>query len=164
MKIANAFLIAAIVAVTGVAHAGGSEGSIGVGGEKQLNGLSGVSVNYDAGKFHVGGLISFDDPAGRSNTSFGLGGRFFWHLHTTASSDFSVGAQLGYLHSPDQNPLTDTSLDLFYFEPALQLRAFITPNVAISATAGLTVGFADASGVTLGSQISGGAGIHYYFF
>ena len=43
---------------------GGQSGSIGVGAEAQLSGLSGASMNYDAGDFHVGAFLGFHDPGG----------------------------------------------------------------------------------------------------
>ena len=47
---------------------------------------------------------------------------------------------------------------------ANEIRAFIVPNVALSFTGGIVIGALDAGGVQFGSQITGLAGIHYYFF
>lgn len=148
----------------GTAFAGGSKGSIGVGAEAGLSGLSGMSMNYDAGQFHAGGALSFADSEGPNNTDIGLGGRFFWHLHSTLSSDFSIGGNLGVLFDNEDVGPDGTSSTLLYLEPAVQIRAFISNNVALSATAGIVIGLADTSGVRLGGQLTGGAGIHYYFF
>ncbi len=162
-------LCASIVALSmlgaGTAVAGGSEGTIGVGAEAQLSGLGGPSVNYDAGKFHVGGFLAVKDSSGPNNTDIALGGRFFWHLHSTPTSDFSIGGNLGVLFASDPTPPPDgsSSTELF-LEPAIQIRAFISGNVALSATAGIVIGLADADGVALDGQVTGGAGIHYYFF
>src|SRR5258705_8202976 len=80
-----------VLAASGTATAGGQEGSIGVGAESQINGQTfGVSMNYDAGKFHVGGFLGLQDPPGGDNTEFSIGARFFYHVHKTAMSDFSV--------------------------------------------------------------------------
>lgn len=149
----------------GSAVAGGTEGTIGVGAEAQLSGLGGASVNYDAGKFHAGGFLSFRDESGANNTDIGIGGRFFYHLHSTPTSDFSIGGNLGVLFASDPNPMPDgSSSTALFLEPAIQIRAFISGNVALSATAGIAIGLADADGVTLDGQVTGGAGIHYYFY
>jgi hypothetical protein len=149
----------------GSAFAGGSKGTIGVGAETNLSGDGGLSLNYDAGEFHAGGFLSFVDEAGDNNTDIGLGGRFYWHLHSTPMSDFGLGANLGIIFDNDPTPPPDGSSNTYlYLEPAFQMRAFIAGNVAVSATAGIVIGLADADGVALGGQITGAAGIHYYFF
>lgn len=167
MKNSLTFTSIAVMLVLGAgsAYAGGSEGTIGVGAEAQLSGLSGLSINYDAGKFHAGGFLSFADAPGDNNTDIGVGGRFFWHLHSTPMSDFSIGGNLGVLFDNDPNPQPDgSSQTLLFLEPAVQIRAFISGNVALSATAGIAIGLADADGVLLDGQVTGSAGIHYYFF
>ncbi len=156
-------LIATALLSSGTALAGGGEG-LGVGGDIQLNGLAGPSINYDTGTFHAGGLLAFADQPGDNNTTVGLGGRFFWHVHSTASSDFSIGGQIGLIHGPDNVPLTDDNIDLLYFEPAMQIRAFLAPNVALSFTSGISIGLADADGIELTTQVTATTGLHYYFF
>jgi hypothetical protein len=105
-----------------------------------------------------------------------VGGRFFYHLHSTAMSDFGLGGSLGIANAPDPAPMSNDSVTLVYVEPALQIRLFLAANVAVSASAGIVIGVADASGVAVtgqtitgggavsGLSFSGGAGIHYYFF
>jgi hypothetical protein len=84
---------AALVAAAGTASAGGQAGSIGVGAETDIRGVGGLSVNYDVGMFHAGGFLFFSDDAIADDvTQFGVGGRFYYHLHSTAMSDFGVGA------------------------------------------------------------------------
>lgn len=148
----------------GSAAAGGSEGTIGVGAEATLSGLGGMSLNYDAGTFHAGGFLSFADSEGDNNTDIGIGGRFFWHIHSTAQSDFSIGGNLGVLFDNEDDGGDGTSNTLLFLEPAVQLRAFISGNVALSATAGISVGLVDAGGVVLTGDLNGSAGLHYYFF
>jgi len=146
----------------GTAFAGGSEGSIGVGAEAQLNGLlGGMSANYDMGMFHVGGFFGFQDEAGDDNTDIFLGGRFFYHLHSTAMSDFSVGGSVGvgFFGAPG-----DADTTLVFIEPGVQTRAFIASNVALSFTAGMLLGVADAEGVAITGQVTALGGVHYYFF
>ena len=171
-----------VVGVAGAAHAGGQTGSIGLGAEYELNGIGGASLNYDAGKFHVGGFLGFFDPPGPDNTVVEIGGRFFYHLHSTAMSDFSLGANLGLASVPvttgmGANAMTNRDSDV-YLEPAFQIRLFVAPNVALSFTGGLVIGLVDASGTAITGQgvgsslsvnganvgLTGGAGVHYYFF
>jgi hypothetical protein len=146
-----------VVGALGTAHAGGEPGSIGVGAEAQLSGLGGISVNYDAGKFHTGGFLGFADPPGGDNTQFDIGGRFFFHLASTAMSDFSVGGSLGIAHS-DAGDQTNV-----FLEPSFQIRAFLASNVALSFTGGITIGTGDNRLVEITAQVTGAAGVHYYF-
>jgi hypothetical protein len=146
----------------GTASAGGQAGSIGVGAEIQLSNASGISVNYDAGKFHAGGFFGLDDPAGPSNDTVNIGGRFFYHIATTGSSDFSVGGGIGI--QSVNHPAPDNRDTLLFLEPGFQIRAFIVPNVALSFTGGISIGTLDASGVKIAGDFTGTAGVHYYFF
>jgi hypothetical protein len=153
------------------ASAGGTEGTVGVGAEYAINGATGgISVNYDAGKFHVGGFLGFFDGGGTDDTDYTLGGRFFYHLASTAMSDFGIGGQLG-LYSADQ-PMGADRLQLMFLEPSFQIRVFLASNVALSFNAGLVIGFVDADGISLGdfssvtgtgNGVTGTAGVHYYF-
>ena len=150
------------MAASGLAHAGGQEGSIGVGAEFQLNGLTGgPSLNYDAGAFHVGGFFSFEDADGPDNTEYSLGARFYYHVHSTAMSDFGLGGSLA-IRSYEPGMGADRQTDVF-FEPGVQIRLFLAANVAISAATGIVIGVADADGVLITGQTIT-AGIHYYFF
>jgi len=162
-----------VLAAAGAAHAGGQAGSLGVGAEYQLNGIAGISLSYDAGKFDVGGVLGYHDPAGGNNSTFEVGGRFFYHLHSTAMADFGVGAELGIASVPFFMGMgTTTRRTDVYLDPGFQIRLFLASNVAISATAGLLIGAADAAdanpgdphqtGVDINGQIIGG--LHYYFF
>ncbi len=163
------------LATTATASAGGTEGTVGVGAEFALNGATGgVSVNYDAGKFHVGGFLGFSDSNGADNTNYTLGGRFFYHIGSTAMSDFGIGGTLG-LFSIDGQGATNDERDTFMFlEPSFQIRVFLASNVALSFNAGIVIGLVDADGIALGGGtieipgtagggVTGGAGVHYYF-
>ncbi|HET9620136.1 MAG TPA: hypothetical protein VFP84_02130 [Kofleriaceae bacterium] len=154
-----------MAATAGTASAGGAPGTVGVGGEIELSGLGGLSVNYDAGRFHVGGFIGLNDPNGPSNTSIEVGGRFFYHVASTATADFSLGGGLGIRNIGDQAvgiPDNGSQTDV-YLEPSFQIRAFILPNVALSFTGGISIGVGDDKTVTLTSDLVGTAGVHYYF-
>jgi hypothetical protein len=152
-----------VLATAGVASAGGQAGAIGLGAEYELNGIGGVSLNYDAGKFHAGGWFGFIDPAGGNNTEFDIGGRFFYHLHSTAMADFSLGAGLGIASTPPPMGMMNRRTEVF-LEPGFQIRVFIASNVALSFTGGISIGVVDASGVIISGQPEGIAGVHYYFF
>lgn len=148
-------------AVAGTARAGGEPGSFGVGAEFQLSGVGGLSANYDAGPFHLGGFIGFFDPDGDDDDTFDIGGRFFYHVASTATSDFSVGGGIGIQSQNNPDPLG--RLTLLFLEPAFQIRAFVVPNVALSFTGGITIGTIDADDVLISGQVFGNAGVHYYF-
>jgi len=173
------FVGIAVAALAARAEAGGSPNSIGVGAEFQLSGLGGASVNYDAGPFHLGGFLGYGDD-GNNNNDFELGGRFFYHVHSTAMSDFGVGGGLGLESAKRQNMGGMSVRNTFVFvEPAFQIRLFVASNVALSFTGGLTIGVADPQGYAITGQgvgggsfvvsgagvgFLGGAGVHYYFF
>lgn len=154
----------ALVALgAGTASAGGSEGSVGVGAEAQLNGLGGISGSYDMGQFHLGGFLGFTDGGGDDDTDLAIGGRFYFHLHSTAMSDFGVGGSVGMLFDGDENDATDNDVDVF-IEPGIQARAFVASNVALSFTAGLIIATGDADGIGVLGQTVASGGVHYYFF
>jgi len=156
-------LLAAVIVfgLVGTASAGGMPNSIGVGVEAQISQVGGVSVNYDAGRFHAGGFLSFADPEGANNSQFELGGRFFFHVASTASSDFSVGGGIGLRNTG--NGAGNGSTNELFLEPSFQIRAFVTPNVALSFTGGFSIGTMDRSDVVLDGGLTGLAGVHYYF-
>jgi hypothetical protein len=159
-------LFAAVIvfASAGTASAGGQPGSIGIGAEFQLSGIGGLSANYDVGKFHVGGFFGFFDAKGPANTTVDVGGRFFYHLASTAQSDFSLGGSVGIQSINNPQPGDPNNRDTNVFiEPSFQIRMFIVPNVALSFTGGVEIGAADASELNLTGNIIGEGGIHYYF-
>ncbi|MFN0248578.1 MAG: hypothetical protein ACKV2T_16925 [Kofleriaceae bacterium] len=151
--------------MAGTATAGGSTGSIGVGFESQLNSvLNGVSANYDMGEFHLGGFLGFADGGGDDDTEITFGGRFYYHVHSTAMADFGIGGSFGVGILPPISPGIDEKPTVVYIEPGFQIRAFVASNVALSFSGGLSLGVADAEGVEVTGQLTGLAGIHYYFF
>ena len=149
-----------IVSSAGVASAGGIAGSVGVGAEFQLSGIGGLSANYDTGKFHVGGFVGLSDADGPNNTIFDIGGRFFFHVASTAMTDFSVGGSLGIRNQGNADATTST---LVFLEPSFQIRVFLASNVALSFTGGIEVGAGDVSEVNITGNTVGEAGVHYYF-
>jgi hypothetical protein len=153
-----------VMAASSFAHAGGQEGSVGVGAEVQLSGIGGASLNFDAGAFHVGGLLGYaDDNAG---DYFNIGARFFYHAHSTAMADFGIGGNLGIASVPDMMDPDERNTFVF-LEPGIQVRLFLAANVALAFTTGVAIGLNDPNGVTITGQGTGfnlGGGVHYYFF
>lgn len=164
-----------LVGMLGTASAGGQSDSLGVGAEVTLHGeVGGISANYDMGDFHVGGFFGFADGGGDDDTDYTLGARFYYHVHSTAMSDFGVGGAFS-LYSADG---VDRQSRM-YLDPGFQIRLFLASNVAMSFSAGVSIAFVDADGFSVGGQgtgttlgdeslglnmITGAAGIHYYFF
>ena len=158
-------IVFASFAFVGTARAGGQPNSIGVGAELQISGVGGLSINYDAGRFHAGGFFGYFDPQGPNNSTVDIGGRFFFHVASTATSDFSLGGSIGIENANDANT-NNRHTDVF-LEPSFQIRAFIVSNVALSFTGGIVIGAADISELDLTSntsgRVTGMAGVHYYF-
>lgn len=156
------------------AFAGGQADSLGVGAEYMLNGLAGgASVNYDMGKFHLGGFLGIADD-GDEETDYGIGGRFYYHIHSTAMADFGIGGGLGFYSDETVMGMDTDRATYLFIEPGIQIRAFISANVALSFGMGIVLAFQDADGVAIGGgdlgtggvggAVNGSAGIHYYFF
>jgi hypothetical protein len=146
---------------------GGSATGFGVGVQTMLTGPSGPSFTYQASSFHIDGIFTFD--TGVEDRFFrrhriGLGGRFFWELHAGSVSDFSVGVGVG-IADRDRGP--NRGIDV-HVEGAAQIRAFIVPNVALSATFGLAMEILDRGDrdVEVGfvGDLFGAFGITYFFF
>jgi hypothetical protein len=174
------FAIMSVAAAEGAARAGGQAGSIGIGAEAELNGLGGASLNYDGGMFDAGGFFGYlrVDQAGMTTSTWDLGGRFFYHIHKTGSSDFGLGGALALISLPPVGGPGSTRTTPVFLEPGFQIRLFIVPNVAVSFMGGLSIGLGDAHSTTISGQdfggarfadngaigLMGGAGVHYYFF
>jgi hypothetical protein len=148
-----------------------ANGGLGVGGTMFVSGLAGPEVVYDFGAWHLDGMVAFDSrPFGVNNdrtttVQFGVGG--WYHLHMGESSDFSVGGAFGLANvSPPQGD----GATAFEFEPGVQIRAFITPNVALHGGVALVFAFGDRNTGPLSKQIAldsnsvtGNFGFTYYF-
>lgn len=179
----NKLVILGCLAIASPALAGGKEGSIGVGAEAELNGqVAGVSMNYDAGMFHVGGVLGYArvkldnaPPNSNATTEFVIGARFFYHVHSVGQADFGIGGSVGLADVPTGATTHNTHL---FLEPGFQIRAFITPNVALSFGGGIVIGTVDANSIAIGGAstsfsaggtpvsfgLEGIVGAHYYFF
>jgi hypothetical protein len=154
----------------------GRGSAFGVGVERTLGGIAAATFVYDAGRFHIDGLLGFlsidRDPAGDISV-FQVAGRFFWVVHRTQSADLSLGAGLGVVRLDDDGAdETETNIHL---EAAAKIRAFLVPNVAISASLGVVVITADDAIITnedlpdgqgaisLGGQLGAAFGMVYFF-
>jgi hypothetical protein len=144
------------------ASAATTPGGIGIGAEAMLSGPAGLAVIYDAGSFHIDGIIGFHDDDGPDDTTIALGGRFLYHLHSAEASDFSIGGGLGLVNLDRRN--NDDDRTDFVLEGIVQLRAFVVSNVALSASAGVAAVAGDDDDLLLGGQLIGSVGIAYYFF
>ena len=160
------------------ADAGGRAAGIGVGAETMLGNTTifGVGVGpdfffpssaaafvYDATMWRVDALLAMDSAGA---TDIFAGGRFWFNLHTGTASDFAVGGGIGILANGDDGPGDNDTTD-FLIEGGVQLRAFLVPNVAIGAMAGLGFFILDEQEgddfFFLGGQLLGNLGIWYFF-
>jgi hypothetical protein len=145
---------------------------LGLGAVTMLNGggTSGALVTWGngGGSFHVDGIAGLRRRPDET-TSFGIGGRFWYHLHATSSADFSVGGGLGMYRYRSGGNNGDSHIDVT-IEVGGQIRAFIVPNVALMADLGLGATFGDNDDILFGAQswgggefIAGNLGIAYFF-
>jgi hypothetical protein len=183
-KLLMTFLAAGLLGLAGTARAqetpppapppaasasySGSGAGIGVGVAESLSGVTTGQFVYDQAIWHLEGLLAFSSTsngggADRSTTvGFGAGG--WYHLHRGSASDFSVGGALivATASNPGGNSTTITA-----FEPGAQIRAFITPNVALAARVGLIFEFGDTQGggtdIFLTGQPNAAFGVTYFF-
>jgi len=108
--------------------------------------MAGPQAVYDAGPWHAELMLGFEHhaltPMNSLNTfDIGLGG--WWHLHAGDRSDFSVGGNLGFMVASPSNGASGNAVVL---EPGIQVRVFVTDNVAFSARVGLPIVFGDDVG------------------
>jgi hypothetical protein len=136
--------------------------ALGVGVQGFLIGAlgTGPSVTFQTPMFHIEGILTFIDDG---DADVGLGGRFWYALSQTARSDFSIGGGLALLIDGNADGMgdddTDVELDL-----GAQLRAFIVPNVALSATLGFGILIQDGDDfIGLVGDLVGDLGISYFF-
>ncbi|HKO50171.1 MAG TPA: hypothetical protein VJV79_20715 [Polyangiaceae bacterium] len=141
---------------------------IGVGAEMTLTQIAGAAFVYDAEAFHIDALLGGSFK--HNESSLDLAGRFFFPLHRSQSADFSVGPGIGFRHvtrDPDgDGALGRESWNPIHLEGAAQIRAFVVPNIALSATAGLGVVLNNNNdnNATIGGQLGGSFGVTYFFF
>jgi hypothetical protein len=149
---------------------------VGIGVEKTLGGLSGISLVIDMGQFRVDVLFHFDyrdkDPCydhqhDEDYISFGFAGRFFYLLHSMRQADFSIGGGIGTLVV--ENDPCPYDYVVMQLEIAAQLRAFLTPSFAINGSFGFAIVFGEDinTGFQIGEGWNGGLlgsfGATYFF-
>jgi len=163
-----AFAAAGVVASqAGQARA---QSSVGVGAETTLiNSTFGLfdagalAFVYDAGSFHIDGLltfISFED----NDLVFGVGGRAFFEVHESSRADFSLGGGLAIIHTDHDPDAQEDETDIV-LEAAGKIRVYLASNVAVHTTLGLGILLADEGGDVFGlfGRLSGTLGITYFF-
>lgn len=139
---------------------------IGVGAEATLTGIVGGTFVYDAASWHLDALLGASFT--HTDSSLAVAARFFFPVHRSQSADFSVGPGIGLVHTthdPDGDAPKE-SANPVHVEGAAQIRAFIVPNIALNATAGLGVILNNKgnNSATIGGQLGGSFGVTYFFF
>lgn len=164
-------LISLALLATGTAAAQNAPAArgIGVGAEMTLTGITGATFVYDAETFHIDALLGGSFK--HDSSSLDVAGRFFFPLHRSNSADFSVGPGIGLrhisIHDNDGNgPQGSSSANPIHLEGAAQIRAFLVPNIAFNATAGLGIVLNNKNdnSATIGGQLAGSLGVTYFFF
>lgn len=139
--------------------------AIGVGVHAMLAGPVGPSIVYNGGRFHIEGILAFSDADDASRMA--LAGRGWFHVHESPNASLSVGGGLGFVNSEGPDPAFPTMTvdsSVIVFEGGAQLRFFVTRNVALSASLGLSILAGDADQISIGGQLTGGLGVTYFIF
>jgi hypothetical protein len=147
---------------------GGDGAGIGLGAAVLLSGSGPIGAGqfvYDMSLFHVEGIFGFSsaevNAMGDRGTDWLFGAGGWYHLHRGASSDLSLGGAIAI--NTTSGP--GTSQTVTAFEPGVQARVFLTPNVALFGRAGLAFLFGDTgngTNIILGGQSSGSFGFTYF--
>jgi hypothetical protein len=162
------FTLAMFATGTAAAQNAPAARGIGFGAEVTLTEIAGATFVYDAQAFHVDALLGASFQ--HFDSSFAVAGRLFFPVHRSQSADFSLGPGIGLVHTtndPDgDGPQGRTSKTPIHLEGAAQIRAFVVPNIALNATAGLGVVMNNKgdNGVTFGGQLGASFGVTYFFF
>lgn len=165
---AFAFLAASTVAAPAFAQeATGTSRHFGVGIADTLGGPTGLNVVFDGGLWHAEATLGLSSQNDTSRID--VGGHGWFHLHTVASADFSVGGGLNVarLDPPGDRPAGlgggSNASTVIGIDMGFQIRAFVTTNVAVSVSGGLQVLTGDDDGFVLGGQPVGAWGLTYFF-
>ncbi|HEY0469500.1 MAG TPA: hypothetical protein VGC79_35165 [Polyangiaceae bacterium] len=162
------FTLALFATGTAAAQTAPTARGIGVGAEATLTGIVGATFVYDAAAWHLDALLGGNFQ--HNSSTVAVAGRFFFPLHRSQSADFSLGPGIGFQHvtnDPDgDGPQGRNSSNPIHLEGAAQIRAFVVPNVALSATAGLGIVLNNDNNdsATFGGQLGGSFGVTYFFF
>ena len=159
-----ALITIAVVALVGIgatgAHAqeGTSNTGVGVGIEALLLAPPGVAASYDADAWRLDGMVAFSD----GQQQLMIGGRVLFPVHASDRADFSIGGGLGIVNY-DNGGNNNNNTDI-HIEGDAQIRAFIVPNVALTATLGVAVVVGDGDDFAVTGQLMGSLGVMYYFY
>lgn len=157
----------AVAADTGASHtrSGPLGTAFGVGVHAFLTGPYGPAIVYNMHRFHIEGIIAFQNAGG---TNVALGGKFWFHVHQTRSSTLSLGGGAAFesVETMTIDPRTGanakaTNIDL---EGGAQIRFFATDNVSLSAAVGLAIVTGDGDFVGLTGQLQGAVGLTYFIY
>jgi hypothetical protein len=167
----TAFFAVVICAGLGVASSARAEtpvhGQFGLGVADTLGGPTGINGVFDGGIWHAEATLGLSSA--NSTSRIDLGAHGWYHLHTGASSDFSVGGGLSLdrLDPPGDRPAGagggSNATSTIGIDLGFQIRAFVTSNVAVAATGGLQVLTGDGDGFVLGAQPIGAFSFTYFF-
>jgi hypothetical protein len=137
--------------------------SLGAGGS--IAGPVGPSFVYNGGRFHIEAILAYEDVDGGGNT-LALAGRGWFHVHESPGATLSVGGGLGIVNSEVDTGVGTTDFSLTVIEAGAQIRFFVTRNVALSASLGLSIlsGDNDADAFMISGQLTGGLGMTYFIF
>lgn len=137
--------------------------SLGTGGS--IAGPVGPSFVYNGGRFHLEAILAYEDVDGGGNT-LALAGRGWFHVHESPGATLSIGGGLGVVNSEVNTGVGTTDFSLTVIEAGAQIRFFVTRNVALAASLGLSIlsGDNDADAFMVSGQLTGGLGITYFIF
>jgi hypothetical protein len=172
MKACITTILAALVLTLAAPSASAQEAErgLGVGAQAMLTtagffdpGVSGASLTYDAGAFHIDGIFGLFSSG---DTGFGLGVQGWYMLHGGGIADLSVGGGLGFADDED----SDDGIDV-HLNGGIKIRLFLVSNVALSAIVGLGFIFEDDDEeldndddlFVITGQNLGSMGITYFF-
>lgn len=116
------------------------------------------------GRYHIDALFGFHHA---NVTNYDLGARFWYHVHTARSADFSVGGGLQIFSWRAGGPAPDDRMWDFELDIGSQMRVFIVPNVALLGQLGIGLYFRDrgSDDIRINGQagLNGALGVAYYF-
>lgn len=177
MLLASGLVVAGVIGLAGPVRAqeastsrsAGPGAGIGVGASQFVSGLTGAQVVYDQSIWHLEGLLGFfshrdGTPNAPRVTSYSVGVSGWYHFHVGASSDFSLGGGIGFRSTSGGGASALATV----FEPGIEARVFVTPNVAVHGRGGLAMAFGDDTDgvqtqVSLGAELQAAFGFTYFF-
>jgi hypothetical protein len=152
--------------------------AIGIGIERTLGGIAAATFVYDAGSWHIDalvGVLNVDRDPADDYMRVVVAGRFFYVVHRAERADLSLGGGVGFISEADETAGDEDETNI-HIEAAAQIRAFLVPNVAISASLGVLVieaddrviGGADEGNdgvgvISLSGDVVGAFGLTYFF-